>query len=191
MKICLQKVKVPFQCPQYALRYLQCMLGHWCWALQWKFPHCFESMQPRSQADSKQRVSSWLFIKDSKGYLSCKSSFIVYDQQPISKTPQLSSSISLWACFFTFLCFSWLNLNKSLHLPLPMPKFSQKFSETNEWKWSLTFTSFHATELHVTPVSSSCWVQSSVSNGTGQCNFSGQRDRSFIIVPGQRGNGTS
>ena len=45
---------------------------------------------------------------------------------------------------FHILCFSWLNLNKSLHLPLPMPKFSQKFSETNEWKWSLTFTSFHA-----------------------------------------------
>jgi hypothetical protein len=30
-----------------------------------------------------------------------------------------------------------------------------------------------------------------VSNGTGQCNFSGQRDRSFYIVPGQRDNGTS
>ena len=31
----------------------------------------------------------------------------------------------------------------------------------------------------------------SVSNGTGQCNFSGQRDRSFLVVPGQRDNGTS
>ena len=31
----------------------------------------------------------------------------------------------------------------------------------------------------------------SVSNGTGQCNFSGQRDRSSFIVPGQRDNGTS
>ena len=30
-----------------------------------------------------------------------------------------------------------------------------------------------------------------VSNGTGECNFSGQRDRSSIIVPGQRDNGTS
>ena len=30
-----------------------------------------------------------------------------------------------------------------------------------------------------------------VSNGTGQCNFSGQRDRSSFIVPGQRDNGTS
>ena len=32
------------------------------------------------------------------------------------------------------------------------------------------------------------WVHS---NKTGQCNFSGQRDRSFFIVPGQRDNGTS
>ena len=30
-----------------------------------------------------------------------------------------------------------------------------------------------------------------VSNRTGQCNFSGQRDRSSFIVPGQRDNGTS
>ena len=28
-------------------------------------------------------------------------------------------------------------------------------------------------------------LQTSVSNGTGQCNFSGQRDRSSFIVPGQ------
>jgi hypothetical protein len=28
-----------------------------------------------------------------------------------------------------------------------------------------------------------------VSNRTGQCNFLGQRDRSFFIVPGQRGTG--
>ena len=31
----------------------------------------------------------------------------------------------------------------------------------------------------------------SVSNGTGQCNFSGQRDRSSFIVPGPWDNGTS
>ena len=30
-----------------------------------------------------------------------------------------------------------------------------------------------------------------VSNGTGQCNFLGQTDRSFFIVPGHRYNGTS
>ena len=30
-----------------------------------------------------------------------------------------------------------------------------------------------------------------VSNGTGQCNFLGQRDKSSFIVPGQRDNGTS
>ena len=30
-----------------------------------------------------------------------------------------------------------------------------------------------------------------VSNGTGQCNFSGQRERSSFIFPGQRDNGTS
>ena len=30
-----------------------------------------------------------------------------------------------------------------------------------------------------------------VSNGAGQDNFSGQRDRRFFIVPGQRDNGTS
>ena len=29
-----------------------------------------------------------------------------------------------------------------------------------------------------------------VSNGTGQCNFSGQRDRQKFFVPGQRDNGT-
>ena len=29
-----------------------------------------------------------------------------------------------------------------------------------------------------------------VSNGTGQCNFSGQRDRQNFFVPGQRDNGT-
>ena len=34
-------------------------------------------------------------------------------------------------------------------------------------------------------------IHTSVSNGTGQWNFSGQRDRSSIIVPGQRDNGTS
>ena len=34
-------------------------------------------------------------------------------------------------------------------------------------------------------------VLTRVSNGTGQGNFSGQRDRSFFIVPGQRDNGTS
>ena len=32
---------------------------------------------------------------------------------------------------------------------------------------------------------------SSLEYGTGQCNFSGQRDRCSIIVPGQRDNGTS
>ena len=35
------------------------------------------------------------------------------------------------------------------------------------------------------------WFLTRVSNGTGQYNFSGQRDRSFFIVPGQRDNGTS
>ena len=35
------------------------------------------------------------------------------------------------------------------------------------------------------------WGSTSVCNGTGQCNFSGQRDRSFCLVPGQRDNGTS
>ena len=30
-----------------------------------------------------------------------------------------------------------------------------------------------------------------VSKGMGQCNFSGQWDRSSFIVPGQRDNGTS
>ena len=35
------------------------------------------------------------------------------------------------------------------------------------------------------------YVTSRVSNMTGQCNFSGQRDRSSFIVPGQRDNGTS
>ena len=34
-------------------------------------------------------------------------------------------------------------------------------------------------------------VETRVSNGTGQYNFSGQRDRSSFIVPGQRDNGTS
>ena len=33
-------------------------------------------------------------------------------------------------------------------------------------------------------------VQTRVSNGTGQCNFSGQRDRQKCFVPGQRDNGT-
>ena len=32
--------------------------------------------------------------------------------------------------------------------------------------------------------------QTRVSNGTGQCNFSGQRDRQNFFVPGQRDNGT-
>jgi hypothetical protein len=31
-------------------------------------------------------------------------------------------------------------------------------------------------------------VRTRVSNTTGQCNFLGQRDRSFFIVPGQRDN---
>ena len=39
-------------------------------------------------------------------------------------------------------------------------------------------------------MSTAC-IESRVSNGTGQGNFSGQRDRSFFIVPGQRDNGTS
>ena len=43
--------------------------------------------------------------------------------------------------------------------------------------FSLSFTS------HVLSIS--------VSNGTGQCNFSGQRDRSSFIVPRQRDKGTS
>ncbi len=34
-------------------------------------------------------------------------------------------------------------------------------------------------------------IRSSISNGTGQCNFSEQRDRDFFVVPGQRDNGTS
>ena len=34
-------------------------------------------------------------------------------------------------------------------------------------------------------------ISTRVSNETGQCNFSGQRDRSFFLVPGQRDNGTS
>ena len=34
-------------------------------------------------------------------------------------------------------------------------------------------------------------VHTRVSNGTGQCNFLGQRDRSSFIVPGLRDNGTS
>ena len=33
-------------------------------------------------------------------------------------------------------------------------------------------------------------TRSRVSNGTGQCNVLGQRDRVFLIVPGQRDNGT-
>merc|ERR1712140_145247 len=33
-------------------------------------------------------------------------------------------------------------------------------------------------------------ICSRVSNGTGQCNFSGQRDRQIFFVPGQRDNGT-
>merc|ERR1740129_953166 len=33
-------------------------------------------------------------------------------------------------------------------------------------------------------------VCSRVSNGTGQCNFSGQRDRQNFFVPGQRDTGT-
>ena len=33
-------------------------------------------------------------------------------------------------------------------------------------------------------------VTSRVSNGTGQCNFSGQRDRQNFFVPGQRDTGT-
>ena len=33
-------------------------------------------------------------------------------------------------------------------------------------------------------------VGSRVSNGTGQCNFSGQRDRQNFFVPGQRDTGT-
>ena len=34
------------------------------------------------------------------------------------------------------------------------------------------------------------WVQTRVSNGTGQRNFSGQRDSQNFFVPGQRDNGT-
>ena len=33
-------------------------------------------------------------------------------------------------------------------------------------------------------------IQSRVSNGTGQCNISGQRDRQKTFVPGQRDKGT-
>ena len=33
-------------------------------------------------------------------------------------------------------------------------------------------------------------VYTRVSKGTGQCNFSGKRDRNFFIVPGQRDIGT-
>ena len=33
-------------------------------------------------------------------------------------------------------------------------------------------------------------VETRVSNGTGQCNFSGQRDGQNFFVPGQRDNGT-
>ena len=33
-------------------------------------------------------------------------------------------------------------------------------------------------------------LRTRVSNGTGQCNFSGQRDRQKNFVPGQRDNGT-
>ena len=33
-------------------------------------------------------------------------------------------------------------------------------------------------------------VSGRVSNGTGQCNFSGQRDGQNFFVPGQRDNGT-
>ena len=36
-----------------------------------------------------------------------------------------------------------------------------------------------------------CVLRLAVSNGTGQCNFSGQRDRKSFLVPGQRDNGTS
>ena len=36
-----------------------------------------------------------------------------------------------------------------------------------------------------------CDIETRVSNGTGQCNFSGQRDRSSFVVPGQRDNGTT
>ena len=35
-----------------------------------------------------------------------------------------------------------------------------------------------------------CIFQTRVSNGTGQSNFSGQRDRQRKFVPGQRDNGT-
>ena len=34
-------------------------------------------------------------------------------------------------------------------------------------------------------------IQTRVSNGTGQCNFSGHRDKENVLVPGQRDNGTS
>ena len=39
-----------------------------------------------------------------------------------------------------------------------------------------------------------CYVEcvyTRVSNGTGQCNFSGHRDKENVLVPGQRDNGTS
>ena len=35
------------------------------------------------------------------------------------------------------------------------------------------------------------FVWTRVSNGTGRCNFAGQRDRNSFIVPGQRDNGTT
>ena len=35
------------------------------------------------------------------------------------------------------------------------------------------------------------FLKTRVSNGTGQCNFSGQRHRNSFIIPGQRDNGTS
>ena len=34
-------------------------------------------------------------------------------------------------------------------------------------------------------------IRTSVSNGTGQCKFLGQRDRNSFLVPGQRDNRTS
>ena len=38
--------------------------------------------------------------------------------------------------------------------------------------------------LPICPISQNIWDR--VSNEMGQCNFSGQRDRSSIVVPGQR-----
>ena len=56
---------------------------------------------------------------------------------------------------------------------------------------NVTFhTFFHATSMiaHWPGSTQGVIVCTRVSDGTGQCNFSGQRDRSFFLVPGQRDN---